>query len=48
MVGELLEFLRNSPLIEDLQIQADVVLDASEESSGFPDRPVPLLPLSQL
>jgi len=45
MVGELLEFLRNSPLIEDLQIQADVVLDASGGSSGFPDRfqPVDLL-----
>jgi len=37
VVGELLEPLRNSPLIEDLQIHADVVLDASEETSGFPD-----------
>ena len=38
MVGELLELLRNSPLVEDLQIHADVVLDASEESSTFPDQ----------
>jgi hypothetical protein len=38
MVGELLELLRNSPLIEDLQIQADVVLDASDEHSAFPDQ----------
>ena len=38
MVGELLELLRNSPLIEDLQIQADVALAGSEGSSGFPDR----------
>jgi len=28
MVGELLEFFRNSPLIEDLQVHADVVLDS--------------------
>jgi len=38
MVGELLEFLRNSPLIEDLQVHADTVLDAPEENSAFPDR----------
>ena len=38
MVGELLELLRNSPLIEDLQIHADVMLDASEENSAFPDQ----------
>lgn len=38
MVGEILEFLRTSPLIEDLQIHADAVLDASEENSAFPDR----------
>jgi len=50
MVGELLEFLRNSPLIEDLQIHADVVLDASEENSTFPDRfqPVDLLCLRNI
>jgi len=38
MVGEILELLRTSPLIEDLQIHADVMLDASEENSAFPDR----------
>ena len=38
MVGELPELLRDSPLIEDLLIHAEVVLDASEESSAFPDR----------
>jgi len=50
MVGELLEFLRNSPLIEDLQIHADVVLDAPEENSTFPDRfqPVDLLCLRNI
>jgi len=37
MVGELLELLRSSPLIEDLNIHADAVLDASEESSTVPD-----------
>ena len=37
MVGELLELLRNSPLIETLQIDADIVLDTSEENSAFPD-----------
>jgi len=50
MVGELLELLRNSSPIEDLQIHADVVLDASEESSGFPDQfqPVNLLCLRNI
>jgi len=38
VVSELLELFRNSPLIEDPQIHADVVLDASEESSAFPNR----------
>ena len=38
VVGEILEFLRTSPLIEDLCIHADTLLDASEENSTFPDR----------
>ena len=38
MVGEILEFLRTSPLIEDLRIDADVVLDASGENSSLPGR----------
>lgn len=38
MVGEILEFLRTSPLIEDLQINANVALDASEENSALPDQ----------
>ena len=37
-VGEILELLRTSPLIEDLDIDADTVLDATEENSGLPDR----------
>jgi len=37
MVGEILELLRTSPLIEDLQIRADVMLDAPEESTVLPD-----------
>ena len=37
MVGEILELLRNSPVIEDLHIYADAVLDAPEEDSAFPD-----------
>ena len=37
MVGEILEFLRTSPLIEDLQIRASTALDASEENSALPD-----------
>jgi len=42
MVGELLELFRNSRLIEGLQIHADLVLDASEENSAFPDRLQPV------
>ena len=38
MVGELLELLRSSPLIEDLHIYADMMLDAPEENPTFPDR----------
>ena len=38
IVGELLELLRNSPLVESLQIDADVVLDVPEEDSAFPTR----------
>ena len=37
-VGELLELLRASPLLEDLWIGADAVLDTSDEDSPFPDR----------
>jgi len=37
VVSEILELLRNSPVIEDLQIYADVVLDAPEENPAFPD-----------
>ncbi|KAF9783377.1 hypothetical protein BJ322DRAFT_148945 [Thelephora terrestris] len=37
-VGELLTLFRSSPLIEDLHIQADIVLDASEDNPAFPDR----------
>ena len=37
-VGEILELLRTSPLIEDLDIHADIVLDTTEENSGLPDR----------
>jgi len=42
MVGELLELLRNSRLIEGLQIHPDLVLDASEENFAFPDRLQPV------
>jgi hypothetical protein len=47
-VGELLEFLRASPLIEDLRIHSDDVLDAS--NYPFPDRfePVDLLCLHDI
>jgi hypothetical protein len=47
-VGELLEFLRASPLIEDLRIHSDDVLDAS--NFPFPDRfePVDLLYLRDI
>lgn len=37
-VHELLELFRNSPLIEDVYIDALVVLDAEEENSTFPDQ----------
>ena len=37
-VGEILELLRTSPLIEDLHVHADVVLDSAEENSTIPDR----------
>lgn len=37
-VGEILELLRTSPLIEDLQISADVLLDAPDENTVIPDR----------
>ena len=38
VVGELLELLRNSPLIEDLHIRADTVQDSFDENSAFPDQ----------
>ena len=37
MVGEILGFLRTLPLIEDLNIRAVILLDATEENSGLPD-----------
>ena len=37
-VHELLELFRNSPLVEDVCIEADEVLDVSEEHSTIPDR----------
>jgi len=37
LVGEILELLRTSPVIEDLDIHADIVLDTTEENSGLPD-----------
>lgn len=38
LIGELLDLFRTSPLIKDLHIQADDVLDAFEENSAFPDQ----------
>jgi len=38
MVGEILELLRTSPLIEDLRIHADVLLDAPEDNPALPGR----------
>ena len=38
LVSELLDLFRNSPLIEELHIKADVVLDAPDEHSAFPSR----------
>ena len=50
MVGEILELLRTSPLIEDLRIHADVLMDASEDNPTLPDRfePVDLLCLHNI
>lgn len=37
-VHELLEFFRNSPLIEDIRIDAIEILDTADENSAFPDQ----------
>ena len=37
-IGELLEFFRNSPQLEDIHIQGVIVHDTAEKGSAFPDQ----------